>query len=170
MTTDQPRAKTWWLPRVRWLLLLLAAIVIPALAIPVYRHQSACRYVEQRGYLGAQQYEIGSLTIYWDVEEVYLKRGTLDHRPTPEYISLQPGDLARLRVFPGLRKLVIGGYELPDASMQELTSLRSLREIDAIRTNLSREQALKLSRELPDCSIRYPIDGDPRHSDQIRSL
>jgi hypothetical protein len=168
MTADPKPPAPWWLPRVRWLLLLLAGIVIPSLAVPVYRYQTACRWVEQLGYLGAQRFEIGGFTIYWRVEEVYLKRGTLNHLPTPAFLSLEPGDLARLRVFPRLRKLVIAGYELPGAAVHEITSLRRLREIDVIRTNITDEQALELSRSLPACSIRYAMDGDSSRNDYLR--
>jgi hypothetical protein len=168
MTAGLKPQAPWWVPRVRWLLLLLAGIVIPSLAVPVHRYQAACRRVEQLGYLGAQRFEVAGITIYWRVEEVYFKRGTLNRLSTPAFLSRESGDLARLRVFPRLRKLVIAGYELPDAAVHEIASLGRLKEIDVIRTNITEEQALELSRALPACSIRYAIDGDPSRSDYIR--
>lgn len=169
MSSEPSNSRAWWIPRVRWLVVLLAAIVVPPLLIPVVRYQSACRWVEQHGgHLRADAYEIGGFTIYLNVEEVYLKRGTIDNPPSPAFVSIEQGDLARLRALPRLEKLVIAGYELPDTRRREIASLGGLKHIDVIRTNVTEEDALALFEELPECSIRYSFDGNPSNNTWVR--
>lgn len=165
---DSATEGPWWLPRIRWLVLALLGIVIPTLAIPVIRYQSVCWWVDERGGLVADRYHVGGLTIYTNVQEVLLTRGSIDNPPTPAFLPLEPGDIARLRVFPQLEKLVIAGYELPANRRQEIASLRGLKHVDVIRTNVTEEDALALFEELPECSIRYSVDGNPFHNTYVR--
>jgi len=40
-------------------------------------------------------------------------------------------------------------------------------EIDAVRSNITEEDARELARKLPDASIRYAIDGNPHKNEKI---
>lgn len=174
MTNESEISTPRWLPRTRWLVLLTVLMVIPVFAISFYRYQCVCRWVEQRGWLGREsRYEIdwipglGDVVVYTNVEEVYLKRGTMNNIPKPAFKQLQAGEISRLRMFSQLEKLVIAGWQIPEGGIEEIASLQSLTEIDAVRSNITEEDARKLARKLPSASIRYAIDGNPHKNEKI---